>query len=44
MSKEELIKRLVEILPDNADIIFATVTWWDNDGCHNYDATSNEVT
>jgi len=37
MSKEELIKRLAEILPDNADITFATVTWWDDDGSHNAD-------
>lgn len=37
MNKDELLKRLTEILPDNADITFATVTWFDDDGCHNAD-------
>lgn len=33
--KQKLLKRLSEILPDDADITFCTVTWWDDDGCHN---------
>ena len=37
MEKDELIKNLSEVLPDNADITFATVTWWDDDGVHNWD-------
>lgn len=37
MEKDELIKNLSEVLPDNADITFATVTWFDDDGVHHWD-------
>ena len=36
MSKEELIKILSERLPEDADITYASVTWWDDIGCHNW--------
>ena len=37
MEKDELIKNLSEVLPDHADITFSPVTWWDDDGSHNWD-------
>lgn len=37
MEKDELIKKLSEVLPDNADVTFSTVTWFDDNGVHNWD-------
>ena len=42
MQKDELIKNLSEVLPDNADITFATVTWLDDNGVHNWDTDDND--
>lgn len=32
MSKEELLARISEILPDDANIVYGEVTWWNEDG------------
>ena len=43
MEKDELIKNLSEVLPDNADITFSTVTWWDDDGAHNWNTDDKTI-
>lgn len=37
MSKEELLARISEILPDDANIVYGEVTWWNEDGTFSWD-------
>lgn len=37
MSKEELLARISEILPDDANIVYGEVTGWNEDGTFNWD-------
>lgn len=41
MSKEELIERISEVLPNDGEISFATVTWWNGNGTFNWDTESD---
>lgn len=43
-TKEELLKRLSEVIPDDAEITYATVTFWNEDGTFNYSTDTDEVT
>lgn len=38
--KIQELKENLEKIPDDADVTFCTVTWWDEDGCHNWDSDS----
>ena len=44
MSKTELLEKLSETIPDDANVEFATATWWNDDGTFNWDSDSDEVT
>lgn len=43
MKKDELIKYFSEVLPDNADITFSTVTWSDDNGVHSWDTDDKTI-
>lgn len=44
MSKTELLEKLSENIPDDANITFATVTWCNDEGTFNWDSDSDEIT
>lgn len=44
MSKTELLEKLSKAIPDDANVTFATATWWNDEGTFNWDSDSDEVT
>lgn len=43
-TKEELLKRLSEVISDDAEITYASVTFLNEDGTFCYDTDTDEVT
>lgn len=41
-TKEELLKRLSEVIPEDAEIIYASVTFWNKHGTFNYDTDADK--